>query len=459
MNLSDLIQFNDPQYYSGGAEGGTDVLRPQTVKTIAGIPISQFLGRQGPAAASPTSGEVGPTSEVYNPQTGQWERGYVVPGLDPTQALVPESIAKNIPGSAPYLQITPHPVDWEQGLEALGVGVGGPLFGGAITSALGGAGAAGGIAGLGPMGVDSAGIFGGSGAALGGAGAGVGSLADLGPMGLDSYAATGGVGAGTSWTAGGAAAGAGGAALTDSGTGTFGSPGADATAAQATSGGTIGSGAYDAGTAAAAGAGAAGAAGTGASAASALSKVLNGTATADDYAKLLGQVAPGLLGAYGASQQSSALSGLADKYFNVGAPSRARYEASMTPGFDPLSIPGYKGALDTANESAMHALSTQGNPFGNPSGLIDAQQRVVNGTALPAIQNYQALNANAGGISSMNAAAPGTAAQAIGSSGGVLSALGSAAGNVLNPPQTADQSLAALLKLYGSGSGNIFQTA
>lgn len=451
MNLSDLIQFNDPQYYSGGAEGGTDILRPQTIKTIAGIPVDQFLQRKGPDSMGP-SGEVGPTGQVYNPLSGQWERGFVVPGLDNTQ-LIPESLASQIPGSGAYAGTTPKDThDYTQGLQALGIVAGGVLGGGAITSALGGAGAVG--AGLGgATTADIAGLTGASGAVGGGstlaslAGGATGAAEAITPyeLAVGGGAAAGPTGFGT--IAGGAAAG--GASIADLGTGTFGSPGADATAAQATSGGTIGSGGYDAATAAAAGAGATSIGSTAASGASALSKILAGNGTAADYASLLGQAAPGLLGAYGASQQASALSDLADKYYNAGAPSRARYEASMTPGFDPTTIPGYSGALDSASGAILSKLSTQGNPYGNPGALIEANKQIVNGTALPAVQNYQSLNANAGGISSMNAAAPGVAQQAIGSSGGVLSALGSAAGSVLNPPQ----SLSDLLKSLGYGGG------
>lgn len=456
MNLSDLIQFNDPQYMSGGAEGGTDVLRPQTIKTIAGIPVEQFIQRKGPDSMGP-SGEVGPTGQVYNPLSGQWERGFVVPGLDNTQ-LIPESLASQIPGSGAYAGTTPKDVhDYTQGLQALSIVAGGVLGGGAITGALGGAGAAG--AGLGgATTADLAGLTGASGAVGGGGTLAslAGGAADLGPMGLDSYAATGGVGAGTSWGAG-AGAGAGGAAITDAGTGTFGAPGADATAAQATSGGTIGSGGYDATTAALGGAGAAGTGLTGstaASGASALSKILAGNGSADDWASLLGKAAPGLLGAYGANQQAGQLSDLANQYMGFGAPSRARYEASMTPGFDPTTIPGYAGALDSTSKAVMAKLSaTGGNPYGNPGDLIEANKAIVNGTALPAIQNYQNQNAASGGMSQLAGAVPGIAQQAIGSSGGVYSSLGAGINNAVNPPTTMADWI-KMLTSSGISSGN-----
>lgn len=479
--LGGLLGYGAPVTTSGGAEGGTDITTTP-LSTIAGTPVGQYQVRQV-ADKMYGTGEVGPAWEAMNPKTGQWEPAWRVPWsvAGNNMTFVPMSIAQQIPGSVPLSDMASgktagHLEDNLQGLSALAVGVGGPLAGGAITGALGGAGA--GLAGA--TTADIAGLTGASGAVGGGGtlatlagtggglefaggpelfsggstlGGAAGGTAGMGPMGLDSYAATGGVGAGTSWTAGGAAAGAGGTAITDAGTGTFGSPGADATAAQATSGGTIGSGGYDAATAAAAGAGAAGTGITGstaASGASALSKILSGNGTAADYASLAGNALPGILGAVGASQQSGALSDLANQYLGFGAPSRARYEASMTPGFDPTTIPGYAGALDSSSKAILSRLSaTGGNPYGNPGALIEANKQIVNGTALPAVQNYQNQNAASGGISQLAGAVPGIAQQAIGSGSGVYSALGSAASSAFNPPQT----VADLLKLYGVQGG------
>lgn len=196
-----------------------------------------------------------------------------------------------------------------------------------------------------------------------------------------------------------------------------------------------------------------GVAAAGGAAATALSKVLSGTANAADWAQLAGQILPGIAGAIGSNQQANALSGLADKYWNAGQPSRSRYEASMSPGFDPMSIPGYSGAVSNASDAAMHSLSTQGNPYGNPSGLIAANKQIINGTELPAIQQYQANNAATGGYASLNGAYNQTAQQAIGSQSGVLNSLGSAAGNALNPT-TNTGTIADLLK--GLAKSNVF---
>ena len=117
----------------------------------------------------------------------------------------------------------------------------------------------------------------------------------------------------------------------------------------------------------------------------------------------------------------------------------------MQQGFDPYqSISGYRGAVDTANESLLRKLSAQGgNPFGNPGGLIEAQKSVINGTALPAIQNYQQQNANTGGLSNLSSAFSNIGASAALHSGDPMAYLGVGAGGLAQ----------YLQGLGGSGTG------
>jgi hypothetical protein len=170
-----------------------------------------------------------------------------------------------------------------------------------------------------------------------------------------------------------------------------------------------------------------GGAGTG-GAGTALSRILAGTATADDWFQTLGKAAPGLFGALAASQRTDQLS-----------------------EFDPTTIPGYSGALDTAANALQRKLSTQGNPFGNPGGQIEANKQIIAGTALPAIQNYQNQNAAAGGLSALANAYPGAATQAIGSNQGVLGGIGGAVADVFNPPKQPI-SLADWMKTFNTGN-------
>ena len=193
-----------------------------------------------------------------------------------------------------------------------------------------------------------------------------------------------------------------------------------------------------------------GALGNAAGAGSALSRILDGTATTSDWLSLGGTAGSTLLGLMGSQQQTQAYKDLAQKYIDFGAPSRARYEAAMTPGFDITSIPGYKDALDTTSESILRKLSaTGGNPFGNPGGLIEANKAIVSGTAMPALNEYARLNANTGFGSSMNAAVPFQTA-AIGSDANGLNALGAGLASLTTPKN----SLQDLLKqIQGQNQG------
>lgn len=331
------------------------------------------------------------------------------------------------------------------------------------------------------------GLQAGSGAALGagsaalggglqaGTGAGIGSLADLASGGLGAGATTGGLGLATGGGAGltglgdlaagglGAGLATGGLGLQTAATGAGLGVGVPATAASlaaaagaaapaaasalppevipgteppGTATGGTGSGNPLGGTG--------GTIATTAAAGTALSRILAGNGTAADFASILGAAAPGLISAYGSDQQAKTLSDLAAKYDAYGAPSRARYEASMSPGFDPTTIPGYSGALDTASQSILRKLSTQGNPFGNPGGLIEANKAVVSGTALPAIQQYQNQNANTGALGQLAGSVAGANTAATNANSNVYSDLGSAFGAVTNPPTSLSDLLKSL---------------
>lgn len=117
----------------------------------------------------------------------------------------------------------------------------------------------------------------------------------------------------------------------------------------------------------------------------------------------------------------------------------------MTPGFDPTTIPGYKGALDTASDSLLRRLSaTGGNPYGNPGGLIEANKAIVSGTALPAIQEYQRTNAGAGGLANLAAAYPATQNSAAGANSNIYNSLGVAAADIFNPRQSLNDLLKSM---------------
>lgn len=190
-----------------------------------------------------------------------------------------------------------------------------------------------------------------------------------------------------------------------------------------------------------------GAVSAGDAAKTALGKILDGTATADDYLKVFGQAAPGLIGAFTADQQTGLLKDLADKYAAYGEPSRARYEASYAPGFTP---PEVQPAIDAATEAGLRKLSTQGNPYGNPGGLMELTKYVTGNVALPQLNTYRNQNAATGGYNAFNTAAPTAATNAVNSGPGMWANLASAFGSVTNPTV----SLQDLLKQINIGSGS-----
>lgn len=165
--------------------------------------------------------------------------------------------------------------------------------------------------------------------------------------------------------------------------------------------------------------------------------------------------APAVLGAIGANQQANSLGALAKQYMDLGAPSRARYEASFAPGFTMASDPGYQDALDASSKATLHSLSVQGNPAGSPDAWSQSLADNYAKTAYPALQNFRNTNANAGGIASLQTAAPAAATGAITAQGNIFNAIGAGANDIFNPQPSLAQTLAQyqqLLKQQGSGA-------
>jgi hypothetical protein len=187
-------------------------------------------------------------------------------------------------------------------------------------------------------------------------------------------------------------------------------------------------------------AGAGGAAGT-----SALASLLGGTAGAADVAKLLGALGGVGLGIAGAQDQTAAAERMQDRqiamyreaqqkqldmsrelsdkymglsrenrdiYLGLGAPHRERLNQSYAPGFDLFQAdPALQGAVDQTSNSLLRRLSTSGNPFDNPGGLMEAQKYVNQNVTLPQLNTYRSqlggfgqLGVNTAGTTSMDAA-------------------------------------------------------
>jgi hypothetical protein len=159
-----------------------------------------------------------------------------------------------------------------------------------------------------------------------------------------------------------------------------------------------------------------------------------------------GALGGGVLDYLGGQKQLEAAQAADARNWNAGAPSRARYEAGMTPGFDLNSIPGYAGALSTGMDAFNRSLSAKdGNPWGQGGAAGEAISWAGKNIALPAWQTYTNQNANAGGIGALSGASANSGMSTAGLAGNGFTSLGKTAGQVFNP-QT---SLSSLLQQYG----------
>lgn len=171
--------------------------------------------------------------------------------------------------------------------------------------------------------------------------------------------------------------------------------------------------------------------------------------------KAAGRAAPSALGAIGANKQRQSLEALTQQYMDLGAPSRARYEASYAPGFTMANEPGYKDALDQTTKATLHGLSVNGNPAGSPNAWEQTLSDVNAKMAFPALQNFRNTNANAGGIASLQTAAPGVATSAINAGSNVFNAVGAGANDIFNPQKTLAQQIAEYQQMMKQGSGAV----
>ena len=160
-------------------------------------------------------------------------------------------------------------------------------------------------------------------------------------------------------------------------------------------------------------------------------------------AQIVGSALPGLLGAYGASQQANAYGNLANQYMGMGAPYRDRLAALYANPESFLTSKEVQIPVQQGTDALARALSIQGNP-------------AQSGTALQELQNYSANQlfgrlgqekdrlAGFGGLSAYNQAAPTAAGAEINANKGIYDAIGAGAADVLNPPKTLQQLLKEL---------------
>jgi len=175
----------------------------------------------------------------------------------------------------------------------------------------------------------------------------------------------------------------------------------------------------------------------------ALSRVLDGTASTQDYVTLFGQVAPSLLGMYASDRQADAYGDLAARYEGYGAPYRDRLAATYSDPTAFLKSPEVQVPVQMGTDALARALSTQGNPAGSGTALQTLQDYATNQYWSRLGQERDRL-AGFGGLTQYAAAAPQIQMGAIGAEGNVYNALGAGVANVTQPPRTLED----MIRLY-----------
>jgi len=159
---------------------------------------------------------------------------------------------------------------------------------------------------------------------------------------------------------------------------------------------------------------------------------------------LLSGALQGGLGYLGAREQQKAMQDQQNQWLALGAPSRARLEASYAPGFSIWDDSATKDAATRAADVAARSYSgTAGNPFDSQTAQAGIYNQVLSGVALPQLNTYRSQNASSGQLGLNTAGTAGL--QGAQNAGGGLNAIGYGLNSALNPPQTPQQ-LADLLK-------------
>ena len=175
-----------------------------------------------------------------------------------------------------------------------------------------------------------------------------------------------------------------------------------------------------------------------------LKAILESGGSIDDWLRLAGAAAPGLIGAFASNQQTGAITDLANKSAGFGAPYRQRLSDLYADPSSFLSSPEVQVPVQQGTDALARALSAKvGNPVGNMSAMGELQNYASNQLFGRLGQEKDRL-AGFGGLSAYTNAAPGLEQSAIASNANMWNALGSSASNVFNPPTTLEQLLKGL---------------
>lgn len=176
-------------------------------------------------------------------------------------------------------------------------------------------------------------------------------------------------------------------------------------------------------------------------------KGLTGVDVDKGWLELAGKLGAAGLGAVGANKQSDAFSSLAQKYLDLGAPARARLEASYADPNSFLMGPDVQSITKQGADAAARALSTKyGNPALSPGAwgeLMDYNTKSQWGQ----LSNYRNQLAAQGGLGVAPAA---SFDSRVPQSAGMPYQLGGALlGDLINPPKSELEQMRELVAAFG----------
>ena len=185
------------------------------------------------------------------------------------------------------------------------------------------------------------------------------------------------------------------------------------------------------------------------------SRVIAGSGTIDDFAKIFGGIAPAVMGWFASNKNTEALENFTNQWMSMGQGYRDQLANLDTQGGMEAwtNGPQVQTTLNKTLEGAARALSVEGNPALNPFAQNTMRDAGLD-KMWEMLTGEKQFLAGAGGLGSFNAAAPQMALAQINSGNNAWNAIGSGLSSVLNPQPTLEEVL-AMLGQYRSGGQTI----
>ena len=179
------------------------------------------------------------------------------------------------------------------------------------------------------------------------------------------------------------------------------------------------------------------------------SRVIGGSGTLDDFAKIFGGIAPAVMGWFASNKNTEALENFTNQWMSMGQGYRDQLANLYTQGgMDAwANSPQVQTTLNKTLEGAARTLSVEGNPALNPFAQNTMRDEGLN-KMWEMLTGEKQFLATAGGLGSFNAAAPQMALAQINSGNNAWNAIGSGLSSVLNPQPTLEDYF-KMMQQYG----------